>query len=240
MLKKFMIKDENGQITFLVLSSIFIASLVACNLIFQKFFILDAHYSIFFLSVGILPYPITFLVTDIISEIYGPKKANRVVLSGFFASIFASLILLVADSAQAASFSPVNNDTFHTVFGLFGPAIFASMCAYLLAQLIDIKIFHILKDQTNGKHFWLRNNFSTLSSQIVDTASVLLLLCLASDLGWATGLSWDRFIPIFISSYLFKVAVALIDTPIAYVVCAFLRKKFDLEFGQTISEKNES
>ena len=107
MLKKFMIKDENGQITFLVLSSIFIASLVACNLIFQKFFILDAHYSIFFLSVGILPYPITFLVTDIISEIYGPKKANRVVLSGFFASIFASLILLVADSAQAASFSPV-------------------------------------------------------------------------------------------------------------------------------------
>ena len=108
------------------------------------------------------------------------------------------------------------------------------MCAYLLAQFIDIKIFHFLKESTNGKHFWLRNNFSTLFSQMIDTASVLVLLCLASDMGWVTGLNWDRFPELFVAGYLFKVLVALLDTPIAYLGCAILRKKFKLEMGQTI------
>tara|TARA_Y100000996_G_scaffold78005_1_gene52757 strand:+ start:21285 stop:21995 length:711 start_codon:yes stop_codon:yes gene_type:complete len=229
-----------GEKIFLILAAIFISSLVACNLIFQKFFVLDLSQTVFVLSVGILPYPITFLVTDIISEIYGKKKANAVVLSGFFASIFVMLLLFVADSTQAVSFSPVDNDTFNKVFGLFGPAVFASMCAYLLAQFIDIKIFHMLKDATNGRHFWLRNNFSTFFSQMIDTASVLVLLCLASDLGWSTGLSWDKFIELFVSGYLFKVIVALIDTPIAYAVCSILRKKFKLKLGETIYDKNFS
>ena len=144
------------------------------------------------------------------------------------------LILMVADRADAVFFSPIDNDTFSKVFGLFGPAVFASMTAYLFAQFIDIRIFHFLKEQTNGKHFWLRNNFSTLFSQIIDTASVLILLCVASDLGWSTGLSWERFLPLFVSSYIFKAGVALIDTPIAYFICALLRKKYNLKLGETI------
>jgi len=226
--------NQKGQRILQILSAIFIASLVACNLIFQKFFILDAHYTIFVLSVGILPYPITFLITDIISEIYGKEKANKLVLSGFFASIFTVFILMVADSTQAVFFSPINDTTFNQVFGLFGPAVFASMCAYLLAQFIDIRIFHFLKKITNGKYFWLRNNFSTLFSQMVDTASVLVLLCLASDLGWSTGLDWERFPELFVGGYLFKVFVALIDTPIAYFCCYMLRRKFKLKVGEII------
>ena len=229
-----MAADQKGQRILQILSAIFIASLVACNLIFQKFFILDAHYTVFVLSVGILPYPITFLITDIISEIYGREKANKLVLSGFFASIFTIVILMVADSTQAVSFSPVNDSTFSQVFGLFGPAVFASMCAYLLAQFIDIRIFHFLKSATGGRFFWLRNNFSTLFSQMVDTASVLILLCLASDMGWATGLQWERFPELFVGGYLFKVFVAVIDTPIAYFCCYVLRKKFKLKMGEII------
>lgn len=228
-------KENKGQKIFLILAAIFISSLVACNLIFQKFFILDIGPTFFVLSVGILPYPITFLVTDIISEIFGKVKANRVVLSGFFASIFVIFVLMVAERADAVFFSPVDNETFSKVFGLFGPAVFASMTAYLVAQFIDIRIFHFLKDQTDGKHFWLRNNFSTLFSQIIDTASVLILLCIASDLGWSTGLSWDRFLPLFVSSYIFKAAVALIDTPIAYFICSILRKRYSLKLGETLS-----
>ena len=203
-------------------------------MIFQKFFILDAHYTVFVLSVGILPYPITFLITDIISEIYGREKANKLVLSGFFASIFTVVILMVADSTRAASFSPVNDSTISQVFGLFGPAVFASMCEYLLAQFIDIRIFHFLKNATGGRFFWLRNNFSTLFSQMVDTASVLILLCLASDMGGATGLQWERFPELFVGGYLFKVFIAVGDTPIAYFCCYILRKKFKLKMGETI------
>ena len=226
--------DPKGQRILQILSAIFIASLVACNLIFQKFFILDAYYTVFVLSVGILPYPITFLITDVISEIYGKEKANKLVLSGFFASIFTVFVLMVADSTQAVFFSPINDSTFHKVFGLFGPAVFASMCAYLLAQFIDIRIFHFLKKATGGRYFWLRNNFSTLFSQMVDTSSVLVLLCVASDMGWATGLSWERFPELFVGGYLFKVFIALVDTPIAYLCCYFLRKKFNLKIGESI------
>ena len=69
---------------------------------------------------------------------------------------------------------------------------------------------------------------------MIDTASVLVLLCVASDLGWSTGLSWDHFLDLFVASYLFKVMIALLDTPIAYICCAILRKKFGLKLGETI------
>ena len=105
--------DQKGHRILQILSAIFIASLVACNLIFQKFFILDVHYTVFVLSVGILPYPITFLITDVVSEIYGKEKANRLVFSGFFASIFTIFVLVVADSTQAVFFSPINDSTFN-------------------------------------------------------------------------------------------------------------------------------
>ncbi len=233
-------KNNQGQTIYMVLCAVFIASLVACNLIFQKFFMLDVHYTVFVLSVGILPYPVTFLVTDVISEIYGKKKADTLVFSGFIASVFIMLVLYFADILPAVYFSPVDNDTFSKVFGLFGPAVFASMSAYLLAQFIDIRIFHLWKDFTKGKHLWLRNNLSTVFSQMIDTSSVLVLLCIASDLGWATGLDWSNFLDLFVAGYLFKVCIAIIDTPMVYLSCYLLRRKFDLEVGQTIEQKNNS
>ena len=167
---------------YIILAGIFIASLVSCNLIFQKFFQIDIWIPFvgmytFEQSVGLLPYPITFLVTDIISEIYGKKKANKVVTTGLISSLFMLLIVTVSDYVTATAWSPVDGDTFHQVFGLSGAAVFASMMAYLFAQYVDIRIFHFWKKLTKGKHLWLRNNASTIFSQFIDTFSVLFLLC---------------------------------------------------------------
>ena len=214
---------------FLILSAIFIAALVTSNLIFQKFFIWSPFglYT-FEISVGILPYPVTFLVTDIISEIYGRRRANQVVLSGLLASLFVMLIVLVADAVPHTAWSPVSGDMFHNVFGLFGPAVLASMGAYLAAQYIDIRIFHFWKKLTHGRHLWLRNNGSTIFSQLVDTALVLILLS-------ATGaIEWARFWSLLENGFLFKVLVALVDTPVLYGVVWVLRKKFSLEMGQDL------
>lgn len=205
---------------YLVLAGIFIASLVTANLIFQKFF----HWTPFGLytfeiSVGILPYPVTFLVTDLISEMYGKKRADLVVLSGFVASVFVMGIVLLGDFVTETSWSPVDSETFHRVFGLFGPAIFASMAAYLIAQFIDIRIFHFWKRLTKGKHLWLRNNGSTVVSQFVDTATVLLLLC-------TTGaISWSRFPDLLENGFLFKVIVAAVDTPFFYLGVWMLKSR---------------
>ena len=164
-----------ARIIFLYLAALFITSLVVSNLIFQKFiywypFDIELFGSkLFELSVGILPYPITFLITDLISEIYGQKKANQVVIAGIFSSIFSILIILVADFAPAIQNSPVNDEIFTKVFSNSPLAVFASMISYLFAQFVDIKIYHFWKKLTSGKHLWFRNNFSTFSSQFIDT-----------------------------------------------------------------------
>ena len=220
---------------YLILAGIFIASLVSCNLIFQKFFQIDiwlpfiGNYT-FEQSVGLLPYPVTFLVTDIISEIYGRKKANQVVTSGLIASLFMLLIITVSDFIPMAPWSPVDSDTFHKVFGLSGAAVFASMLAYLFAQYIDIRVFHFWKKLTKGKHLWLRNNASTIFSQFIDTFSVLFLLCSFNVL------EWDRFSVLMFNGFLFKVFFAAFDTPIFYLFTWYLKKEFNLKNNEDLSD----
>ncbi len=224
-------KDKQlSNLIYLILAALFIASLVASNLIFQKFFYWEPFGGYRFeISVGILPYPITFLITDILSEIYGKKKANQVVIAGIFASFFSMLIILVADFTPAIDNSPINDETFHQVFGLSAIAVFASMVAYLFAQFIDIKIFHFWKQLTKGKHLWLRNNFSTFTSQFIDTFTVLFLLCSFKIL------PWNMFNSLLISGFVFKVIVAALDTPILYGMVFLFRKKFNLKVGEEIS-----
>ncbi len=216
---------------YLILAALFIASLVTSNLIFQKFFYWEPFgWYRFEISVGILPYPITFLITDILSEIYGKRKANQVVIAGIFASFFSMIIILVADLSPSISNSPVSNETFHQVFGLSPFAVFASMIAYLFAQFIDIRIFHFLKQLTKGKHLWLRNNFSTFASQFIDTFTVLFLICSFKIL------PWNIFGDLLISGFIFKVIIAAIDTPVLYGVTFLFRKKFNLKVGEEISD----
>jgi uncharacterized integral membrane protein (TIGR00697 family) len=214
---------------FLILSGIFIASLVVSNLIFQKFFSWNPLGLFNFeLSVGIIPYPITFLITDIISEIYGKKKATDVVIAGLFASLFVLVIIWIADATPAIDKSPLDNKTFSKVFNFTTIAVAASMIAYLGAQFIDVRIYHFWKKLTNGKKMWLRNNASTFCSQITDTSVVLILLC------YFNVLEWSSFWTLFISGILFKIIVAVIDTPLLYLATYYIRKKLNLKFGQEV------
>jgi queuosine precursor transporter len=216
---------------YLILAALFIASLVASNLIFQKFFYWEPFGLYRFeVSVGILPYPITFLITDILSEIYGKKKANQVVIAGIFASFFSMLIILIADFTPAIANSPIDDAVFHQVFGLSPLAVFASMLAYLFAQLVDIRIFHFWKKRTKGKHLWLRNNFSTFASQFIDTFTVVFLLCSFKIL------PWNIFTSLLLSGFLFKVIIAALDTPILYGIVFLFRKRFNLKINEEILE----
>ena len=227
-------KKDFAQRLYLYLASLFITSLVVSNLIFQKFFFWKPFElsifgnELFELSVGILPYPITFLITDLISEIYGKKKANQVVISGIFASIFSMGIVLVANYVPALDNSPINDAIFSQVFALSPIAVLASMIAYLMAQFVDIKVYHFWKNKTQGRMLWLRNNFSTFSSQLIDTFLVIGLLCLFGILDWK--LFWG----LVLSGFLFKILVALFDTPFLYLFVGIFRKTFDLKLNEEI------
>lgn len=223
-----------AQRHYLILGLLFITSLVVSNLIFKKFFYYyPFDFSIFGvklfeISVGILPYPITFLITDLISEIYGKKKANEVVVGGIFASFFAMGIIYVANAAPATDWSPVSDNLFSTVFGSTAIAVLASMLAYLFAQFVDIQIYHFWKKLTQGKHLWLRNNCSTFLSQFIDTATVLLLLCSFGEI------DWDLFGGLLLAGFLFKVIIAALDTPFLYLGVYYFRKRFKLNVNEEI------
>jgi len=221
---------------YLILAALFIASLVTSNLIFQKFFYwypfnMEVYGVKFFeVSVGLLPYPLTFLITDILSEIYGKRKANEVVIAGIFASFFSLLIIYVSKEVPATPWSQVNDKTFINVFGAAPLAVLASMMAYLFAQFIDIRVYHFWKDFTKGKHLWLRNNFSTFSSQFIDTATVLILLCSFGII------NWDKFWGLIISGVIFKFIIALLDTPFLYLAVYCFKKRFSLKINEEISD----
>ena len=219
---------------YLILAGLFITSLVASNLIFTKIFYwypFDINIfgvKLFELSVGLLPYPLTFLITDLISEIYGKRKANQVVTTGIFASIFSILLILISSQVPAIGTSPIDDELFNQVFLNAPLAVLASMLTYLIAQYIDIRIYHFWKNLTKGKHLWLRNNFSTFTSQIIDTFTIVSLLIIFEIL------PSDKFLVLVISGILFKVIVAILDTPLLYFFVWLFRKKFDLKVCEEI------
>ena len=206
---------------YIFLCAIFISSLVTCNLIANKFVTVDLGFKVFIVSAGILPYPLTFLVTDLISELYGQKKANIVVFSGFVASMFVLLFLWLGGQFNAIPDSIVNDDTYNKVFQNAWRIIAASMIAYLFAQFIDVRIFHFWKRLTNGKHLWLRNNGSTIASQLVDTTLVVMILFVGV---------WEprNIISAIIDGWLFKMLMAAIDTPIIYGIIHLLKGKVEI------------
>lgn len=229
------LQKVSAERIYLILAALFITSLVVSNLIFQKFFYWDFFGLYRFeISVGILPYPITFLITDTISEIYGKKKANQVVTLGIFASVFSLLIILVANSVPSTTWSPIGDEVFSNVFGATTIAVAASMMAYLLAQYVDIYVYHFWKKLTKGKYLWIRNNFSTFSSQFVDTFAVVFLLTVFGEL------EWDLFGGLLLSGFLFKALIALLDTPLLYICVYFFRKKFNLKVGEELPEDFKS
>jgi len=206
---------------YIILVGIFIASLVTCNLIANKFVTINLGFKVFIVSAGILPYPLTFLVTDLISEIYGQKKANLVVFSGFVASIFVLSFLWLGAQFNSIPSSIIDDFTYNAVFQNAWRLITASMAAYLFAQFVDVRVFHFWKKLTNGKHLWLRNNGSTIASQLIDTTLVISILFVGV---WDT----NQILSAIIDGWIFKMLMALLDTPIIYAIIYFLKRKIDI------------
>jgi len=216
-------KEEAAKL-YLWASSLFIAALVVCNLIANKFVRIDLGFKEFVVSAGILPYPLTFLMTDVLSEIYGVRKTNQVVFVGFGVSIFILGVLWLGSIFPAVSFSPISDETYNAVFQNAWRIVAASMVAYLGAQLVDVRLFHFWKRLTRGRHLWIRNNFSTMLSQGLDTFLVTSLLFV--------GRMEPRQIGELIADgWLIKILFAAADTTLVYPLVYYFRKRLDLAPG---------
>ena len=213
---------ERRQLVFLVLSGLFLGTLAMLNILGVTRFIdisfrnPGTDFTVPMpLPVGVLPYPITFLCTDFISELFGRHRANQVVWMGLGLNLWVMLILWVGGALPG--FEPPDQPetgVFFDVRRLAFSAVSASMIAYLVAQFIDVQLFHFWKRLTKGKHLWLRNNGSTLVSQLADTVAVILIThFLANGLPIdATTPLWPQLFTFIGAGYSFKLTVALLDT----------------------------
>lgn len=168
-------------------------------------------------AAGILPYPLTFLVTDLISELYGQRRARWVVMVGFVVSV--GLLALVEIGKAVTPLDPKQQEVFVAFFSSTTRAVSASMIAYLVAQVIDVQLFHFWKRLTKGRHLWLRNNGSTVGSQLVDTVVVTTVLFWGTSPPFMDGqvMGVAEIAPIIRDGFIFKAIVALIDTPLFYL-----------------------
>lgn len=236
--------QNRRNVVFLVLSGLFLGTLGMLNILGISRFVNIFVWGDFAVTVavGVLPYPLTFLCTDLISELYGKQRANQVVWVGLLLNLWIVFIVWLGgvlpgfeatDPAtgelvrDAAGRLPVFFEIRNLTFG----AVTASMIAYLTAQFVDVQLFHFWKDLTRGKYLWLRNNGSTLISQLVDTTSVVLIThFLAGALPIAPDQSLMPQLIRFIGyGYAFKLIAALLDTAPFYLFVHWLCRYLNLE-----------
>lgn len=203
--------NNSFTILYLILCSVFCTVIIAGNLIFQKFIDLEIFGYIFTLSAGVLVYPLTFLISDLVTELYGEAQAKLMVIIAIFCSLLIFILINIADALPAAKWSNIDDNIFHNVFNAYGFATLASIIANYLGQNTDIKIYAYLKKLTHGRHLWLRNNISTIIGQAVDTVTVILILSIATIIPFEEGLT------ITFNSLIFKIIAAICDTPLCYL-----------------------
>ena len=210
---------------FLFLSGIFLTSLVLANIIGTTKFVI-----VFGLTVpaGVLAYPFTFLATDLICELYGKKRAQALVWVGFAMNFFMLGLMMLGHYLKDASGISGATSTFESVYEFMIGNVIASMIAYLIAQSVDVKLFHFWKSLTKGKHLWLRNNLSTVVSQLADTTAIMTILYMANNLGTSIQSIGD-LVGLIFASYIFKVFVALFDTPLFYIGVWALKDKVSVK-----------
>lgn len=206
---------------YVILCSIFCTIIVTGNLIFQKFVQLNFFGYIFEISVGVLLYPITFLISDLVTEFYGTSYAKLMIRVAVFCSIMVLGVISLSDWLFATSWSVVDDKIFHKVFNVYGIGTLASITANYLGQRVDIQIYSYLKYLTSGRHLWLRNNISTFMGQLVDTIAVILLL------SFFGVIPVSQFYIVVTSSLSFKILAAICDTPFCYLGY-YLINKFGL------------
>jgi uncharacterized integral membrane protein (TIGR00697 family) len=193
---------------FALLAGLYIAALVAANLVGNKVAVIGGVV----VSVAIFSYPVTFLVTDIVAEVYGKERTTDLVAAGVL-----SLVFILALTALSVALPPAErftyNDAYTDVFGMSWRIILASLICFAASQTHDVWAFHFWQEKTGGKYLWLRNNLSTMASQLIDSTAFMFI----AFYGAAPGYTVPFIVSLIIPYWLVKVAVAACDTPFCYL-----------------------
>ena len=210
------------QRLFVVLAAIFLTALLIANVIAGKLFTLGG----LVLSVGVIPFPITFILTDVVNEYYGKEGARFLTLVGLAMLLFATGMLMLGGALPIAGQSWVTAQSYENVFGLSWRLFLGSLCAYVLGQISDIYSFGAIKRITGSRLIWLRATGSTALSQVIDTIVVNVAIFAGSmAAGEIAGLVWR--------SYVYKMGVAVLLTPLLYLAHLIITRWLGIRAAET-------
>lgn len=212
------------EILFVILAGIFITNAVAGELIGGKLIQIGP----FTMSIGIIPWPVVFLTTDLINEYYGRKGVRRLTLLTALLIVYAFILLFAGMNIPASGISPVKDEQFHAVFGQSMWIIVGSITAFLTSQLVDVVIFWMIRKRTGNKLIWLRATGSTVVSQLIDTFIVTGIAF------WLPGkLSLTEYLNTAGTGYLVKLLIAVSFTPLIYLGHSIIHRYL----GQSLSQE---
>jgi len=208
------------QKLFVVCAGVFLTALVVAEATASKLFtVLDLPFTLHILgqefdqvimTAGVIAFPVTFIITDLINEYYGKKGIRFITILGMAMIIFEYFLIQIAIKVPTATISPVPGDAFQVVFGASGRIIIGSLIAYLVGQFADISLFHWLRRLTDGRHLWLRATGSTFGSQFLDTFIVLFV-------AFYGPMTLQTIVAVTLFNYTYKFVVAIVITPLIYM-----------------------
>lgn len=224
-----MIFSSKRNLVFIVLAGIFITNAVVAELIGGKLIQIGP----FIMSIGIIPWPVVFITTDLINEYYGRSGVKKLTIITASLIAYAFVILFLAIKIPAAlGISTVTDAQFYAVFGQSLWIIVGSLVAFLISQFIDVSIFWLLRDKTGGKMIWLRSTGSTIISQLIDTFVVLGIAF------WLPGkMTTSVFLNAALTGYTFKLIIAVVLTPLIYVGHSVIEKYLGDEESHLVIKK---
>lgn len=210
---------------FLILNSLFLTFLLMAEVIGAKLFTFLG----FTMTLGVIPFPVTFIVTDLLNEYYGRKGVRLTTMLGMFMVLLAYFLILIGISIPAMPDSPITDEAFENVFFNSSLVIIGSITAYLIGQLIDIQVFHALRVRTKNKHIWLRATGSTIISQLIDSFVVIFI-------AFGPYLAFGQLVNIASTNFVYKMGIAIAITPLLY----FAHNRIDKYLGNDAEKMKTS
>jgi queuosine precursor transporter len=215
---------DRKQRTFIFLTALFVAALMTGDFIGGKFFVIGG----FQFSSGIIPFPLTFVLTDVVNEFYGKHGARRLTYAGLCAALFVFLVINIALALPTSPDSPIPDAIFRGAFGISSRLYVASLTAYMIGQLLDITIFGALRRVTGHRFIWLRATGSTVLSQMIDSFTVSFVFLVGTKpMSFIFGNA--------VNNYLGKLGMAVLLTPLIYLGHAVFTRWFKLPERDTPS-----
>jgi queuosine precursor transporter len=199
--------QSRRDIVYMALAGFFVSNAILGELTGGKLF----TFGPFTLSIGVIPWPVVFIATDLINEYFGREGVRRLTFMTIGLIVYAFVVLFLAIQVPAASFSPVTDVQFRAVFGQSLWIILGSVVAFAVSQLVDVFIFWLVRHKTGGRFLWMRATGSTVVSQLIDSIVVIAIAF------WLPGkIKTAEFLAVAASNYSFKLIVALAITPLLY------------------------